>query len=120
MQGRQRWQSWMLTWLVLVLAVPALAQVVRGGEEGQPQPAARVQVTQNLTIAVCGDTCDCGSATQMSKESGPCTVRSPPRVVRLAAENVVCVPLPIRLPCVVTPVTAAPRACSPECQRPAT
>jgi hypothetical protein len=76
MQGRQRRQSWVLTWLVLVLAVPALAQVLRGGEEGQPQPAARVQVTQNLTIAVCGDTCDCGSATQMSKESGPCTVRS--------------------------------------------
>src|SRR6516225_318318 len=27
MQGRQRRQSWALTWLVLMLAVPALAQV---------------------------------------------------------------------------------------------
>jgi hypothetical protein len=76
MQERQQRQSWALTWLVLVLAVPALAQVVRVGEEGQPQPEARVQVTQNLTIAVCGDTCDCGAATLMSKESGPCSVRS--------------------------------------------
>jgi len=76
MQGRQQRQSWVLIWLVLVLAVPALAQVVRVGEKGQPQPAARVQVTQNLTIAVCGDTCDCGSATLMSKESAPCTARS--------------------------------------------
>ena len=76
MQGRQRRQSWVLIWLVLVLAVPVLAQVVRVGEEGQLQPEARVQVTQNLTIAVCGDTCDCGSATLMSKESAPCTARS--------------------------------------------
>ena len=76
MQGRQRRQSWVLIWLVLVLAVPALAQVVRVGEEGQPQPEARVQVTQNLTIAVCGDTCDCGAATLVSKESAPCSVQS--------------------------------------------
>jgi hypothetical protein len=76
MQGRQRRQSWVLIWLVLVLAVPALAQVVRVGGEGQPQPETRVQVTQNLTIAVCGDTCDCGSATLMSKESAPCTAQS--------------------------------------------
>ena len=76
MQGRQRRQSWALTWLVLMLAVPALAQVGRGGEEGQPQPDARVQVTQNLTIAVCGNTCDCGAATLVSKESAPCSVQS--------------------------------------------
>jgi hypothetical protein len=76
MQGRQQRPSWALTWLVLVLAVPAWAQVVRVGEEGQPQPVVPVQVTQNLTIAVCGNTCDCGAATLVSKESGMCSVRS--------------------------------------------
>ena len=64
-------KAWLLfVLLVLVLAVPAWAQVIRVGEERQPQPTARVQVTQTLTIAVCGDTCDCGSATLVSKESG--------------------------------------------------
>ena len=76
MQGRQRWQPWVLPWLVLGLAVPAWAQGDRGGEDGQPQAAVRVQVTQNLTIAVCGDTCDCGTATLVSKESGTCSVQS--------------------------------------------
>jgi hypothetical protein len=70
-------KAWLLfVLLVLVLAVPAWAQVIRVGEERQPQPTAHVQVTQTLTIAVCGDTCDCGSATLVSKESGPCSVRS--------------------------------------------
>src|SRR5262249_41329076 len=46
MQGRQRRQPWALAWLVLMLAVPAWAQGGRGGEEEQPQPAARLQVTQ--------------------------------------------------------------------------
>ena len=82
MQGRQRWQPWTLTWLVLVLAVPAWAQGGRGGAEGQPQPAVRVQVTQNLTIAVCGDTCDCGTATLVSKESGTCSVQSSTALVK--------------------------------------
>jgi hypothetical protein len=76
MQGKLWRQPWALTWLVLVLVVPAWAQGVRVGEEGQPQPAAHVQVTQNLTIAVCGDTCDCGTATLVSKESAICSVRS--------------------------------------------
>ena len=76
MQGKQRRQPWALTWLVLVLAVPALAQVVRVGKEGPPPPAARVQVTQTPTIAVCGDTCDCGTATLVSKENAICTVQS--------------------------------------------
>src|SRR4249919_3138071 len=38
MQGKQRRQPWTLTWLVLALAVPAWAQVVRVGEERPPQP----------------------------------------------------------------------------------
>jgi len=76
MQGRQRRQSWALTWLVLMLAVPALARVVRVGEEGQPQPEARVQVTQNLTIAVCGDTCDCIASSLLTRVSAPCDVTS--------------------------------------------
>ena len=76
MQGKQWRQSWALTWLMLMLAVPALAQVAHVSEERQPQPEARIQVTQNLTIAVCGDTCDCGAATSVSKESAPCTVQS--------------------------------------------
>jgi len=76
MQGRQRRQPWALTWLVLMLAVPALAQVGRGGEEEQLQPTARLQVTQTLTIAVCGDTCNCGTGTLVSTDSGMCSVRS--------------------------------------------
>jgi hypothetical protein len=76
MQGKQRWSPWALTWLVLVLAVPVLAQVARVSEEGQPQPAERVQVTQTMTIAVCGGQCDCGSATLVAKENGPCSVQS--------------------------------------------
>src|SRR5215468_7825150 len=76
MQGKQWRQPWALTWLMLVLAVPAWAQVARVGEERQPQPEARTQVTQNLTIAVCGDTCDCGTATSVAKDSAPCTVQS--------------------------------------------
>src|SRR5215475_9825307 len=76
MQGKQRRQPWVLIWLMLVLAVPTWAQGVRGGEEGQPQSEARIQVTQNLTIAVCGDTCDCGTATSVSQESAPCTAQS--------------------------------------------
>src|SRR5262245_25745177 len=76
MPEKQRRQPSVLTWLVLVLAVPAWAQVVRVGEERQPQPAARVQVTQTPTIAVCGDTCDCGPATLVSKENAICEVQS--------------------------------------------
>ena len=76
MQGKQCWQPWALTWLVLVLAVPALAQVAGVGEERQPQPEQYVQVTQNPTIAVCGDACDCGAATLVSKENAICSVQS--------------------------------------------
>jgi len=76
MQGKQWIQSWALTWLMLVLAVPTWAQGVRGGEEGQPRSETRIQVTQTQTIAVCGDTCDCGTATSVSQESAPCTVQS--------------------------------------------
>ena len=76
MQGKQRWQQWALTWLVLLLTMPALAQVARVSEEGQSRPGARLQVTQTPTIAVCGDQCDCGAAPGMAKEYGPCTVQS--------------------------------------------
>src|SRR5215467_14950707 len=76
MRGKSCRQSWVLTWLVLMLAVPAWAQGIRGGEENQPPSEARIQVTQTLTIAVCGDTCDCGTATSVSQESAPCTVQS--------------------------------------------
>jgi hypothetical protein len=76
MQGKQRRQQWALIWLVLMLAVPALAQIARVGETEQPQPGARLQVTQTLTIAVCGDECDCGAATLVAKEHGPCEVQS--------------------------------------------
>jgi hypothetical protein len=77
MQGKKRRQPWAFTWwLVLVLAMPALAQVVRVGEEGQPPPEACVQIAQTLTIAVCGDTCNCGTATLVSKENAICSVQS--------------------------------------------
>ena len=76
MQGRQGRQPWALTWLVLVLAVPTWAQQGRGGEERLPQSAAPLQVTQTSTIAVCGNTCDCGTATSVAKESAPCSVQS--------------------------------------------
>jgi hypothetical protein len=76
MQGKRRLQQWVLTVVVLGLAMPAWAQGRRGSEEGQPQPAARVQITQNTTIAVCGNNCDCGAATLMSKQDGICKVQS--------------------------------------------
>ena len=76
MQGKQWRQPWALTWLMLVLAVPAWAQVARVGEERQPQPEARTQITQNLTIAVCGDTCDCSAGSLLTRVSAPCDVTS--------------------------------------------
>ena len=76
MQGKQRRQRWGLTGLVLMLAVPAWAQGVRVGEERPPPPAARLQVTQTSTIAVCGDTCDCGTATLVAKENAICSVQA--------------------------------------------
>src|SRR4029453_12757237 len=49
-----------------------------GGQcgRGGPVPAARLQITQTLTIAVCGDECDCGAAAHVAKEYGLCTARS--------------------------------------------
>src|SRR6266446_7719797 len=76
MHKPQRRTQWALTWLILVLAVPALAQVARGGGEGQLQPDLCLQVAQLPTVAVCGDTCDCGAATDVAKESAPCAVQS--------------------------------------------
>jgi hypothetical protein len=76
MRRKQHKRQWTLTWLLLVFAVPALAQVARVGEEGQPQPGARLQVTQNLTVAVCGDACDCGAGLLLTKVSAPCNVTS--------------------------------------------
>ncbi len=80
MQGKQRRQQWVFTWLVLVLVLvlagPALAQVTRVDQE-EPLPfEAHLQVTQTQTIAVCGDECNCGAATLVTKEHGPCTVQS--------------------------------------------
>jgi len=76
MQKQQRKMSWALPWLILVLAVPALAQEARGGEEGQLQPDVCLQVAQIPTVAVCGDTCNCGAASDVAKESAPCAVQS--------------------------------------------
>ena len=47
MHRQQRRTPWALTWLILVLAVPALAQVARGGEEGQLQPEADLPPQSN-------------------------------------------------------------------------
>ena len=74
---RQQWKmQWVLPWLTLVLAVPALAQVARGGEEGQLQPDVCLQVAHIPTVAVCGDTCHCGAASDVAKASAPCAVQS--------------------------------------------
>ena len=105
MQGNQGRQPWALTWLMLVLAVPAWAQVTRVGEERQPQPEARIQVTQNLTIAVCGDTVTAALQRAWPKSRRHARCSRPRGVVQSAAGNVVCVPLPIPSRCVVTPVT---------------
>ena len=66
MQRQQRKIQWALPWLILVLAVPALAQEARGGEEGQLQPEVCLEVAQIPTVAVCGDTdiAEATSATQ--------------------------------------------------------
>jgi hypothetical protein len=76
MQGKQRWQQWALSWLVLLLTMPALAQVPHMDEAGKPSPGTRLQITQTPTVAVCGDTCDCGAARLVAKERGPCSVQS--------------------------------------------
>ena len=76
MHRKQRKLQWTLTWLVLGLAVSAWAQVAGVDEEAQLQPAQYLQVTQNTTIAVCGDLCDCGAATEVTKVNGPCSVTS--------------------------------------------
>jgi hypothetical protein len=76
MQRQQRKMPWALPWLLLVLAVPALAQEARGGEEGQLQPDVCLQVAQLPTVAVCGDTCDCAAGLLLTKVSAPCTVTS--------------------------------------------
>ena len=75
MHNTQRTLQWTLTRLVLGLAALTWAQTTRVVEVGQPQPPARVQVTQTPTVAVCGDTCDCGD-TGVAKESAPCTIQS--------------------------------------------
>jgi hypothetical protein len=76
MHRKPRKLQWTLTWLVLGLAVSAWAQVAGVDEEAQLQPAEHLQVTQNTTIAVCGDRCDCGAATEVTKVNGPCSVTS--------------------------------------------
>ena len=98
-----------LIFCVLWLPVLALAQRAHMGGERQPQPEARVQVTQTPTLAVCGDECDCGAATLVAKEHGPARCSRPPGVVRSVAGNVVCVPWPIPLRSVGTNVTVARR-----------
>ena len=75
-QRQQRKMPWTLPWLILVLAVPALAQEARGGEEGQLQPEVYLQVAQIPTVAICGDTCNCGAASDVAKEAAPCAVQS--------------------------------------------
>jgi hypothetical protein len=76
MREKKRRSPWLLTWLALILTVPALAQVARVGEDRQPTPKEHVQVTQTLTIAICGDSCNCGAATRVAKENAPCSVQS--------------------------------------------
>ena len=76
MHRKPRTLQWPLTWLVLGLAVSAWAQVAGVDEEAQLQPAEHLQVTQNMTIAVCGDRCDCGAAPEVTKVDGPCSVTS--------------------------------------------
>ena len=76
MQRQQQRTPWALLRLMLVLAVPALAQGARGGEEGQLQPDVCLQVAQLSTVAVCGDTCDCAAGLLLTKVSAPCTVTS--------------------------------------------
>ena len=76
MRGEKRRSLWLLTWLTLVLTAPAWAQMAPVGEQGQSLSAARQQVTQALTIAICGDVCNCGAATRVAKQNGPCSVQS--------------------------------------------
>src|SRR5919109_3174594 len=83
---------WVLPWLLLVLAGPALAQEARGGEEGQLQPEVCLQVAQLPTVAVCGDTCNCGAASDVAKEAAPCGVHSLTGSCTIGSGNVVCVP----------------------------
>jgi hypothetical protein len=73
---RIRMQQWAMIALILLLAVPVAAQMAGLTQTVQQQSRERLQVTQTPTIAVCGQTCNCGSSHQVSKEEAPCTVNS--------------------------------------------
>jgi hypothetical protein len=65
-----------IAWLVLVVAVPVLSQESRSGDATAEQIRQRVLISQLGTIAVCGETCNCGTASLVSKQYGPCTADS--------------------------------------------
>lgn len=73
---RRRLQQWAMIGLILLFTVPVAAQMT-GVQQTVQQPSSEaIQVAQTPTIAVCGQTCNCGTTSQVSKEEGPCTVNS--------------------------------------------
>ena len=118
MPSKQRTLPWTLTCLVLGLTVLAWAQTARVGGVGPPQPHAHVQVTQTQTVAVCGDSCDCGE-TGVAKESAPCTIQSSTGSCMVGSGKCCVCAGPIPSRCVGTPVTALLGPCSSKSQPPA-
>jgi hypothetical protein len=76
MHQSRRMLQWTFIWLLLILVVPVWSQVSSWDKETSQRFDHGVQITQNLTIAVCGESCDCGLSSQVDKKFGPCTVNS--------------------------------------------
>jgi hypothetical protein len=73
---KRRMQQWAMIALILLFAVPVAAQAPGSLQTAQQQSHEGIQVTQIQTVAVCGQTCNCGTTSQVSKAEGPCTVNS--------------------------------------------
>jgi len=117
MQRQQRKMQWALPWLILVLAVPALAEVARGGEEGRHslKYASRLRKSRRWPCVVTPVT----AARQRTwpKSLHHARYSRSRGAVRSGVGNVVCVPRTRRSRCVVRPVTA-PRALAHQSVRP--
>ena len=59
---------WIMACMVLLMAHPSFAQVSGLGEVAGEQ----IHMSQSNTIAVCGQSCDCGPFKRISRQNGPC------------------------------------------------
>jgi hypothetical protein len=65
-----------ITGLILLLTLPAWVQGDSLVQAPEVKPREPLRLSQAVTMAVCGDTCDCGRADLVMKQYGPCTVNA--------------------------------------------